>query len=56
MNVSQIVIKMDSEPEIGETYDSKIIKMIPLKGKTIETQPNYRVKFTIQEPPNNKNK
>ena len=46
-NASQIFIEMESEPKEGEVYDSKIIKMIPLKGETFNIEPNYRVKFKV---------
>ena len=46
-NASQIFIEMDTEPKVGEVYDSKIIKMIPLKGETFAIEPNYRVKFKV---------
>ena len=49
-NVSQVIIEMNLKPEIGKTYDSKIIKIIPLKGNIIESQPNYKVRFTIKDP------
>jgi len=46
-NASQVFIEMNEEPNIGETYGSKIIKMIPLKGETFAIEPNYKVKFKI---------
>lgn len=46
-NVSFIYIEMKEEPEEGETYDSKITKIIPTKGSVLEKTPNYRVKFKV---------
>jgi len=46
-NVSFIYIEMNEEPEEGETYDSKITKIIPTKGSVLEKTPNYRVKFKV---------
>ncbi len=46
-NASQIFIEMNKEPVEGEIYDSKIIKMIPLKGETFSIEPNIKVKFKI---------
>ena len=58
-NASQIFIEMNKEPVEGEVYDSKIIKMIPLKGETFSIEPNYKVKFKVlgqDDTKNNKEK
>ncbi|MDB4326208.1 hypothetical protein N9966_00165 [bacterium] len=46
-NASQVFIEMNTEPKENEVYDSKIIKLIPLKGETFSVEPDYKVKFKI---------
>lgn len=46
-NASQVFIEMNTEPKENEVYDSKIIKLIPLKGETFSIEPDYKVKFKI---------
>lgn len=46
-NQSLIYIEMKVKPEIGKDYESKIVKIVPLRGETFSTEPNYKVKFQI---------
>jgi hypothetical protein len=46
-NVSLIYMEMKEEPKEGESYNSKISKIIPTKGPILEKTPNYRVKFKV---------
>ena len=55
-NASQILIEMKKEPRVGDTYESKIIKMIPLKGETFSIEPNYKVMFKVIQEGEDKDK
>ena len=46
-NAALVFIEMNTEPKVGETYDSKIVNMIPLKGEAFSVNPNYKVKFKV---------
>jgi len=46
-NAALVFIEMNTEPKVGETYDSKIVDMIPLKGEAFSVNPNYKVKFKV---------
>ena len=49
-NLAIIYIEMNKKPKIGDTYSSKITKLVPLKGETFSIEPNYKVDFEILDP------
>lgn len=46
-NATLVFIDMKTTPKVGEVYDSKIVKMIPLKGEAFSVNPDYKVKFKV---------
>lgn len=49
-NQALIYIEMNEKPKLGGDYESKIVKVVPLKGETFAAEPNTKVKFKILDP------